>query len=140
MATWKQEGPARPFDKDEEDSLPTPRSQQMRPLAGQYGGNTGMDWFGPLFSQHFGKQDEAIKGVNSAMSQASRQWSDANQFNASRQHERSMQTDLLNAGIQMKQMDLQKERERSGLLRGLLSSAGVKSGFTIDGKGRYSRH
>ena len=139
MATRKQEGRTRPLGEDDAPSRPKmPRAQPTPEPARKYWNS--VDWFGPLFSRHFTAQEEGVRGVNSAMSQASKQWSDAHQLGASRQHEQSMQKDLLNAGIQMKQMELQKDRERAGLLRGLISSAGGGSGFTIDQHGNYSRH
>lgn len=149
MAKFRIEGPARPFgqqasqgnsgpqvgqqEDDEQDREQQPRQRPLfvvpppSPLSQAYG-------------QHFGQQQKALDSVNNAMSNAAGQWHDAYQMDASRAHQQSMQNDLLNAGIQMKQMDLQRDREKSGLLRGLLSGISGNSGFTIDGKGNFNRY
>jgi len=91
-----------------------------------------------MFDQHFGQHNDMVKGVNDAMSGAAKQWSDAAQFGQSRQHQMALQNNALNAGLQMKQMEMNRDAQKYNVLGGLLRSATGMSGFRIDGKGRHS--
>jgi hypothetical protein len=91
-----------------------------------------------MFQQHFGHHNDMVKGVNDAMSGAAKQWSDAAQFGQSRQHQMALQNNALNAGLQMKKMEMDRDAQKYNVLGGLLRSATGMSGFRIDGKGRRS--
>ena len=91
-----------------------------------------------MFGQHFGHHNDMVKGVNDAMSGAAKQWSDAAQFGQSRQHQMALQNNALNAGLQMKKMEMDRDAQKYNVLGGLLRSATGMSGFRIDGKGRRS--
>jgi hypothetical protein len=86
--------------------------------------------------QHFNQARDMVKGVNDAMSRAAKQWSDAAQFGANRQHQMALQNNALNAGLQMKKMETDRDAQKYNVLGGLLRSATGMSGFHIDGKGR----
>jgi hypothetical protein len=91
-----------------------------------------------MFQQHFGHHNDMVKGVNDAMSDAAKQWSDAAQFDQSRQHQMALQNNALQAGLQMKQMEMNRDAQKYNVLGGLLRSATGNSGFRIDGQGNYS--
>ena len=59
---------------------------------------------------------------------------------AGRSHEMAMQGQRLNAGLAAQQMDLQKQREKYGVLGGLVSKITGTSGISIDGRGNHSRY
>jgi hypothetical protein len=57
---------------------------------------------------------------------------------AGQSHEMAMQGQRLNAGLAAQRMDLQKQREKYGVLSGLVGKATGTGGFRIDGRGNYS--
>lgn len=55
-------------------------------------------------------------------------------------HEMAMQGQRLNAGLAAQRMDLQKQREKYGVLGGLVGKITGTSGVSIDGRGNHSRY
>lgn len=72
-------------------------------------------------AMHFGQQADAIKSVNDATSNATRQWHDANQRGADRDQQMALSHNAMNTALQMKQMEVNRDREKYGVLSGLLS-------------------
>jgi hypothetical protein len=95
---------------------------------------------GNYMNQHFGQQQKAIEGVNDALSGAAKQWGAAAQFDANRQHQRAMNDNDNQTSLEIARLGVERERERSGLLRGLLSGVTGTSGFHVDGKGKHTRY
>jgi len=100
----------------------------------------GENMLGNYMNQHFGQQQKAIEGVNDAMSDAAKQWGAAAQFDANRQHQQAMNDNDNQTSLEIARLGVERERERSGLLRGLLSGVTGMSGFQVDGKGKHTRY
>lgn len=75
----------------------------------------------------------------SAFARENERASQAAQDDADRQHQQAMQQQRLNAQMQMQQQERQGQREKYGLLSGLIGKATGTSGFHVDGRGNYSR-
>jgi hypothetical protein len=95
-----------------------------------------------MFQQHLrpeqqlARADGHTKQLNDFLAGAAKQWSDAAQFSQSRQHQMALQNNALNAGLQMKKMEMDRDAQKYNVLGGLLRSATGMGGFRIDGKGR----
>lgn len=88
-----------------------------------------------MLGRQFSYHNDPAKGVNDAMARAAKQWSDAAQFSASLQHEVALQDKALQAGLQIKKMEIDRDNQKYNVLSGLLRSATGLGGFRIDGKG-----
>lgn len=93
--------------------------------------------FGPY--QQFQHLQGMAEDTMSTIGRANAMNANAAQAAADRAHEQAMQQQRLNAQMQMQQAERQGQREKYGLLSGLIGKATGTSGFHVDGRGNYSR-
>lgn len=74
--------------------------------------------YGP--AAHFGQMNDAVNQINQASTAAASQWNDATQKNADREQQMALSNNAMNTALQMKKMEVDRDRQKYGVLAGLL--------------------
>lgn len=114
-------------DNDSGQSMTTPTFQMApEPMLG-----AERQWYDAAAygaPMHFGTQNSAASRINDVMSGAAQQWSDAAQKSADRSQQMALSNNAMQTALQMKKMEVDRDREKYGLLSGLLGGPRVFGG------------